>query len=129
MPPENVPAPDYDTVEFRVGRLYKIRVAEARELGEEDHMTNVAKCYCRTHDVLTAEDAELQKRPAFVFPAIYFKNLESLIGKELEGRVYRDSLHRRVKFYLDLKEHAGFHLHDDQSDLQSPWYDDNALKE
>ncbi len=98
-------------------------------LGEEDHMAEVVKCYCRTHDILTAEDAELQKRPAFVFPGKYFKNLESLIGKELQGRLYSDSERRRIKFYLDLKEHAGFHLEEDGGDLESPWYDNNALKE
>lgn len=126
----NAPADnDYDTVELRTGRLQKIRRAEARVLGEEDRMVPVVKCYCRSHDVITAADAELQQRPTFVFPARLFKNIESLIGGELEGRIYRDSQQHRVKFYLDLKEHAGFQLDDDRSDLQSPWYDDSVLKE
>jgi hypothetical protein len=50
-------------------------------------MVPVAKCYCRSHDVLTAADAELQRRPTLVFPAEYFNELESLIGKELEGKI------------------------------------------
>ena len=48
--------------------------------------------------------------PTFVFPAPFFSELESLIGKELEGRIYADSSGRRVKFHLDLSEHAGFQL-------------------
>ena len=120
---------DYDTVELRTGRLHKIRRSEARMLGEGDLMVQVAKCYCRSNDVLTAADAELQKRPTFVFPAQFFRNLESLIGSELEGRIYSDSQRRRVKFYLDLKEHAGFQLEEDHNDLQSPWYDEGVLKE
>lgn len=120
---------NYDTVELRTGRLHKIRRSEARMLGEEDRMAWVVKCYCRSHDVLTAADAELQKRPTFVFPAEYFKNLETLIGRELEGRIFRDSEQHRVRFYLDLKEHAGFRLDEQQGDLQSPWYDESALKE
>lgn len=129
MTTEAAPAPDYDTVELRTGRLHKLRHAEARVLGEEDRMVWVVKCYCRSHDVLTAADAEMQKRPTFVFPAQFFKNLEGLIGKELEGRIYRDSEQHRVKFFLDLKEHAGFHLEPEMSDLQSPWYDESVLKE
>jgi hypothetical protein len=54
-------ATDYDSVELRLGRLHKIRRSEARMLSEEDHMVPVAKCYCRSHDVLWAADAELQK--------------------------------------------------------------------
>ena len=92
-------------------------------------MVPVVKCYCRTHDVLTAADAEQQQRPTFVFAAQFFENLENLIGKELEGRIYRDSEQHRVRFYLDLKEHAGFHLDDDHGDLQSAWYDESVLKE
>jgi len=92
-------------------------------------MVWVVKCYCRSHDVLTAADAELQTRPSLVFPAQFFENLESLIGRELEGRIYRDSHQHRVRFYLDLKEHAGFQLDEEQNDLQSPWYDDSVLKE
>ena len=98
-------------------------------LGEEDRIVQVVKCYCRSHDVVTAADAELQQHPTFVFPAQFFKNLESLIGRELEGRIYSDSQKRRVKFYLDLKEHAGFQLEEDHNDLQSPWYDEGVLKE
>src|SRR5690349_249498 len=119
---------EYDTVELRTGRLYKIRRSEARLLGEEDCMVQVAKCYCRSHDVITAADAELQRRPTFVFPVQFFRDLETLIGKELEGRIYSDSHKRRVKFSLDLKEHAGFQLEGDRS-LHSPWYDDSVLKE
>ncbi|MCC6860550.1 MAG: hypothetical protein IT158_18430 [Bryobacterales bacterium] len=126
---ENAPAADYDTVELRTGRLHKIHRSEARMLGEEDRMVEVAKCYCRSHDVLTAADAEMQRRPTFVFPAEFFRNLEGLIGSELKGRMYSDSRRRRVRFYLDLKEHAGFQLGDEHSVLRSPWYDDNVLKE
>src|SRR5437588_5755837 len=92
---------DYDSVELRGGRLHKIRRSEARTLGDEDRMAQVAKCYCRSHDVLTAAEAELQTRPTFVFPLQFFADLENLIGKELEGRIYTDSKQRRVKFYLD----------------------------
>lgn len=92
-------------------------------------MVPVVKCYCRSADILTAEEAERQKLPTFVFPAEFFENLENLIGKELEGRTYRDSQHRRVRFFLDLKEHAGFPLKNDESDLMSPWYDEGVLKE
>ncbi|HTS24398.1 MAG TPA: SAF domain-containing protein [Bryobacteraceae bacterium] len=120
---------DYDTVELRGGRLHKIHLSEARVLGKEDRMVPVAKCYCRSHDVITAADAELQRRPTFVFPAQFFKNLESLIGKELEGRIYSDTRGRRVKFYLDLKEHAGFQLEEGDHNLQSPWYDESCIKE
>jgi len=98
-------------------------------LGEEDRMVPVAKCYCRSHDVLTAEEAEHQRRPAFVFPLQFFADLESLIGKELEGRIYSDSQGRRVKFHLDLSEHAGFQLDEGDRSLHSPWYDDSVLKE
>lgn len=129
MTMEHIPANDYDTVELRTGRLHKIRRSQARMLGEEDRIVQVVKCYCRSHDVVTAADAELQQRPTFVFPAQFFKNLESLIGRELEGRIYTDSQKRRVKFYLDLKEHAGFQLEEDHNDLQSPWYDEGVLKE
>ena len=125
----DAPASDYDTVELRSGRLHKIRRSEARMLGEEDCMVQVAKCYCRSHDVITAADAELQQRPTFVFPAQYFKNLESLIGRDLAGRIYSSSQQRRVKFSLDLKEHAGFQMEDNHSVLHSPWYDDSVLKE
>ncbi|WP_321474232.1 hypothetical protein [uncultured Paludibaculum sp.] len=120
---------EYDTVELRTGRLHKIRRSEARMLGDDDRMVEVAKCYCRSHDVLTAAEAESQRRPTFVFPVQFFSNLEGLIGKELEGRIYTDSARRRVKFYLDLKEHAGFQLEEGDRDLRSPWYDDNVLKE
>lgn len=126
---EAITANEYDTVELRTGRLHKIRRAEARELGEQDGMAWVVKCYCRSNDVFVPADAELQKRPTFVFPAQFFKNLESLIGRELEGRIYRDGQLHRVRFYLDLKEHAGFQLDEQQSDLESPWYDESALKE
>jgi hypothetical protein len=125
----NSAANDYDTVELRTGRLHKIRRSDARMLGEDDRMMPVVKCYCRSHDVITAADAEMQTRPTFVFPAPLFKNLENLIGAELEGLIYRDSEQHRVKFYLDLKEHAGFQCDEDRSDLQSPWYDDSVLKE
>lgn len=121
---------DYDAVELRTGRLQKLRRSEARMLGEDDRMVPVAKCYCRSHDVLTSAEAELQSRPTFVFPAQFFTELENLIGKELEGRIYTDSRLRRVKFFLDLREHAGFQLEKpDNRDLHSPWYDDSVLKE
>jgi hypothetical protein len=128
MTSQNTVAPDYDTVELRSGRLHKIRRCGARVLGEEDHMVEVAKCYCRSHDVITPLDAELQRRPSMVFPVEFFKSLESLIGKELEGRIYTDTQGRRVKFSLDLKEHAGFQI-DEGGHLHSPWYDDSVLKE
>ena len=126
---KDAPAEDYDSVELRIGRLHKIRRSEARMLGEEDRMVQVAKCYCRSHDILTAADAEQQTHPTFVFPAQFFKNLEGLIGSELQGRIYFDSQKRRVKFYLDLKEHAGFQRDGNHSDLHSPWYDESVLKE
>jgi hypothetical protein len=129
MTRQNAAAPDYDSVELRGGRLHKIRRAEARMLGEDDRMVPVAKCYCRSHDVLTAAEAELQRRPTFVFPVNFFGDLESLIGKELEGRIYADSQGRRVKFYLNLSEHAGFQLDEGDRSLRSPWYDDSVLKE
>jgi hypothetical protein len=120
---------DYDTVELRTGRLHRIRLVEGRVVGEEDAMVRVVKCYCRSHDVLTPAEAESQRRPTFVFPEQYFTNLEALIGRELEGRVYFNTEGRRVKFSLDLKEHAGFQFEEDHHDLNSPWYDDNVLKE
>lgn len=120
---------DYDSVELRGGRLHKIRRAEARRLGEDDGMAPVAKCYCRSHDVLTATEAEMQRRPTFVFPVEYFADLESLIGKELEGRIYSDIQGRRVRFFLDLRDHAGFQLDQADRSLSSPWYDDSVLKE
>jgi len=122
-------AVEYDTVELRTGRLYKIHRSETRTLGEEDRMVQVAKCYCRTHDVITAADAEMQHRPTFVFPVQFFSALETLIGKELQGRIYADSAGRRVKFYLDLKEHAGFQMDEAERSLHSPWYDDSVLNE
>ena len=79
--------------------------------------------------MITTADADLQRRPTFVFPEEFFKNLESLIGRELEGRIYSDTKARRVKFYLDLKEHAGFQLDEGEHNLHSPWYDDSVLKE
>jgi len=121
--------PDYDSVELRSGRLHKIRRSEARTLGEDDRMAPVTKCYCRSHDVLTAAEAELQRRPTFVFPDEHFADLESLIGKDVEGRVYSDSRGRRVKFRLSLTEHAGFQFDGGEHSLQSPWYDDSVLKE
>jgi hypothetical protein len=123
------PQPGYDAVELRTGRLHRIRCSEARQLGEVDRMVRVVKCYCRTHDVLTSEEAEQQKRPSFVFPVEFFQDLENLIGRELEGRVYKDTAQHRVRFYLDLKEHAGFRQEEGGNDLLSPWYDDSALKE
>jgi hypothetical protein len=120
---------DYDAVELRTGRLHRIRRAEGRVLGDEDRMIQVAKCYCRSHDVLTSAEAEQQNRPTFVFPVQFFADLENLIGKELEGRIYTDSRLRRVKFFLDLREHAGFQLEEDDRSLHSPWYDDSVLKE
>lgn len=129
MTKEPATALEYDSVELRTGRLYRIRCAEARQLGEMDRMTRVVKCYCRTHDVLTSEEAEMQKRPSFVFPIHLFESLELLIGRELEGRIYKDSTQHRVMFFLDLKEHAGFRPEEGQSDLRSPWYDDSVLKE
>ncbi|HUK19836.1 MAG TPA: hypothetical protein VLW65_25625 [Bryobacteraceae bacterium] len=126
---QTVIVPEYDSVELRTGRLHKIRRSEARVVGEEDRMVAVAKCYCRSHDVITVADAELQRRPTFVFPGEFFHDLETLIGKELEGRIYTDSQGRRVKFYLDLKEHAGFQLDEGDRNLHSPWYDDSVLNE
>ncbi|HRJ18058.1 MAG: hypothetical protein M9913_18905 [Bryobacteraceae bacterium] len=121
--------PEYDAVELRTGRLSRIRCVEARQLGEVDRMVRVVKCYCRSHDVLTAEEAEQQKRPSFVFPVEHFLDLEGLIGQDLRGRVYKDTEQHRVRFFLDLKEHAGFKLGEGQVDLLSPWYDDSVLKE
>jgi len=120
---------DYDTVELRGGRLQKIRLSDARVLGELDGMAPVVKCYCRSSDVITPEEAERQHRPTFVFPAQYFRDLESLIGKELEGRIYSDSQGQRVKFHLNLNEHAGFQLEGADRHLFSPWYQENVLKE
>lgn len=120
---------EYDVVELRSGRLHKIRRSEARMVGEEDRMVPVAKCYCRSHDVLTQADAEMQKRPTLVFPIQFFQELEGLIGKELEGRIYYDTGRRRVKFLLDLKEHAGFLTEEGNRQLESPWFDENILKE
>lgn len=120
---------DYDVVELRAGRLHKIRRGEARVLGEVDGMAAVVKCYCRSHDVLTQADAERQTKPTFVFPMEYFRELESLIGRELEGRIYHDSVKRRVKFLLDLKEHAGFQMDEGNRQLESPWFDEGAIKE
>jgi hypothetical protein len=120
---------DYDSVELRTGRLQKIRRSEARMLGDEDGMAEVAKCYCRSHDVLTAAEAEMQQRPTFVFPVKFFQELEGLIGRDLEGRIYSDSRGRRVMFYLDLREHAGFQMEEGDRSLLSPWYDDSVLKE
>ncbi len=126
---QNSGAPDFDAVELRGGRLLKLRLSEARMLGEDDRMAPVVKCYCRSLEVLTPAEADLQRRPAFVFPAEFFADLVSLIGKELEGRVYSDSQVRRVKFHLDLNEHAGFKLEKGDRGLYSPWYDDSVLKE
>lgn len=122
-------AADYDSVELRGGRLHRIRRAHARVLGDDDRMAPVAKCYCRSSDVLTAAEAEAQTRPTFVFPGEYFTELETLIGKELEGRIYSDASQRRVRFFLDLREHAGFQLDRSDRSLLSPWYDDSVLKE
>ena len=127
--PRSVATPDYDSVELRGGRLNRIRRTEARALGEHDGMVGVAKCYCRSLDVLSAAEAEQQRRPTFVFPAEYFSDLEGLIGKELEGLIYADSQGRRVRFYLNLSEHAGFQLDPADQSLISPWYDDSVLKE
>src|SRR6266542_1205828 len=63
---------DYDAVELRGGRFHKLRRADARRLGDDDGMVPVAKCYCRSHDIVTAADADLQRRPTFVFPAAFF---------------------------------------------------------
>jgi hypothetical protein len=122
-------ASDYDCVELRGGRLQKIRRAEARRLGEDDGMVPVAKCYCRSHDVMTPAEAEQQRRPTFVFPGEFFADLENLIGRELEGRIYADTAGRRVRFFLDLRDHAGFQLEQGDRSLRSPWYDDSVLKE
>jgi len=122
------PASDYDTVELRGGRLYKLRRCVARVVGE-DRMAPVAKCYCRSTDVLTVADAEQQRRPTLVFPFEHFHDLEGLIGKELEGRIYTDTHGRRVKFHLDVSEHAGFNVEKNGRSLESPWYDDAVLKD
>ena len=124
-----VVATDYDSVELCGGRLVKIRRSTARMLGDDDRMVPVTKCYCRSRDVLTAAEAEAQRRPTFIFPEQFFADLEGLIGKELEGRILSDSNRRRVRFHLDLNEHAGFQLEEGDRSLYSPWYDDNALKE
>jgi hypothetical protein len=47
----------------------------------------------------------------------------------LEGRIYSNTLDRRVKFSLDVKEHAGFQLAEGEHTLSSPWYDQGVLKE
>jgi len=120
---------DYDSVELRGGRLYKIRLSEARQLSGEDGMVAVAKCYCRTHDVLTNAEAEQQFRATFVFPVQFFADLENLIGRELEGRIYAASRERRVRFFLDLREHAGFQLEQADRSLHSPWYDESVLND
>jgi hypothetical protein len=122
-------APDYDSVELRGGRLYKLSRSEARVLGDDDRMALVAKCYCRSIDIQTPAEAEQQRRPGFVFPVEHFPNLESLIGKELQGRVFSDSQGRRVRFQLDLTEHAGFQIDREDRTLHSPWYDDSVLKD
>lgn len=129
MAAPKAPSIDYDTVELRTGRLFKIRIAEGRTLGEDDRMAPLVKCYCRSHDVLTAAEAESQRRPTFVFPVAFFADLENLIGRDLQGRIYSDSQGRRVKFHLDLNEHAGFQMMEGDRDLFSPWYDDSVLKE
>jgi len=129
MLPQDAPATDYDSVELRSGRLLKVRRSEARTLGEDDRIVPVVKCYCRSHDVITAAEAEMQHRPTFVFPVQFFSDLENLIGKELEGRIYANTQARRVKFHLNLNEHAGFQLEGSERDLYSPWYDDGVLKE
>lgn len=92
-------------------------------------MVWVVKCYFHSRDVLAAADAKMQKRLAFAFSTQFFKNLESLIVRDFEGRLYRDSQQHRVKFYLDLKAHAGFRLDEEQSDPQSPLYDESAIQE
>lgn len=129
MTVQSTVAAEYDSVELRTGRLQKIRRSEARLLGEEDRMVPVAKCYCRSHDVITPADAELQRHPTFVFPMQFFPELENLIGRELQGRIYTDTQKRRVKFYLDLREHAGFQIDEGDRNLSSPWYDESVLKE
>jgi hypothetical protein len=63
------------------------------------------------------------------FPIEFFGDLESLIGKELQGRIFSDSRGRRVKFQLDLTEHLGFQIDEEGRALRSPWYDDSVLKE
>ena len=129
MAAKNSVGNDYDSVELRGGRLFKIRRSLARMLDEEDRMVPVAKCYCRSHDVLTSAEAEMQRLPTFVFPERFFADLEDLIGRELEGRIFADSQGRRVKFHLDLNDHAGFQLEQGDRSLFSPWYDDSVLKE
>jgi hypothetical protein len=126
---ETAVAAEYDTVELRTGRLHRICRSEARMLGEDDRMVPVTKCYCRSHDVITTAEAEQQRRPTFVFPVQYFSALETLIGRELEGRIYTDTEGRRVKFYLDLKEHAGFQMDEGDRNLRSPWYDHSVLND
>lgn len=127
--PADSRVPDYDSVELRGGRLYKLTRSEARILGEQDRMVPVVKCYCRTTDILTAAEAEQFRHPSFVFPIEYFMDLQNLIGKELQGRIYSDNLGRRVRFQLDLSEHAGFQIDHEDHNLRSPWYDDNVLKD
>lgn len=120
---------EWDSVELRAGRLRRIKRAEARLVDSEDGMLAVAKCYCRTHDVVTQAEAEMQMRPAFVFPVDDLHVLESLIGQELVGRAYFDSPGRRVKFLLDLKEQAGFRMEEGVHQLESPWFDESVLNE
>ena len=129
MLPQKAPAADYDSVELRGGRLLKIRRSEGRTLGDDDRMASVVKCYCRSHDVLTPAEAELQRKPTFIFPAEFFTEFENLIGKELEGRIYTETPGRRVKFHLDLNKHSGFQTEEGDRSLSSPWYDDSVLKE
>lgn len=126
---ETVEPLEWDSVELRSGRLRRIKRAEARLVDSEDGMLAVAKCYCRSHDVVTQAEAEMQMRPAFVFPLEALRELEPLIGQELVGRVYFDSSGRRVKFLLDLKEQAGFRMEEGVHQLESPWFDESVLKE
>lgn len=120
---------DWDSVELRAGRLRKIKRSEARLVEGEDGMLTVAKCYCRTHDVVTQAEAEEQMRPAFVFPLEVLQVLEGLIGQELVGRAYFDTDGRRVKFLLDLREQAGFRTEEGIHQLESPWFDESVLND
>jgi len=40
-----------------------------------------------------------------------------------------DTRARRGRFYLDLKEHAGFQLEENNRHQHSPWCDDSVSKE
>jgi hypothetical protein len=83
--PTRRPCPDYDSVKLRSGRLLKVWRSDARTIGEEDLIVSVVKCCCRSHDVITAAEAERQHRPTFRLPAHFFSDLGNLIGRNSKG--------------------------------------------